>query len=77
MDDETWGDVMVGERITAIPRNIKQAASDVRYNGPIKGTKNVARRFMDENKAAYYRTKGSVTRTYHRARSKVKSVVHI
>jgi hypothetical protein len=67
---------MVGERITAIPRNVKQAVSDMRYSGPIKGTKNVARRFMDENKAAYYRTKGAATRTYHKAKSKVKSVVH-
>lgn len=68
---------MVGERITAIPRNIKASVSDIRYSGAIKGTKNVARRFMDENKAAYHRTKGTVTRTAHRVRSKVKSVTGI
>ncbi len=68
---------MVGERITAIPRNIKQAASDMRYSGPIKGTKNVARRFMDENKAAYHRTKGAATRTFHTVKNKVKNVVRM
>lgn len=63
---------MVGERITAIPRNIKADVNDLRYSGVVKGTKNIARRFMDENKASYHRTKALVKRSINKVKSVVK-----
>ncbi len=67
---------MVGERVKAIPGNIKSDFNDFRHGGVVAGVKGTSRRFMNENKGTYYRTKNLVQRGVNKVKSTARKVVH-